>query len=356
VERMTSLERVAAVINHQIADRVPVDLHNFLTTVHYAGYSMADALQNGDMLADAQLKFWRDFGHDMLLVENGVVAEAGACGCEVAYSVAQPPRVVGHILADGLDKIDDLEVPDPYTAHPMCEVLRAVGILVHEIGDKVFIMGRADQGPVALAAALRGYEQILYDLSLNEQPELLHKVLDYCVKVQTRYALALKEQGAHGTATGGAGVDFIGPRLYRQFEHFYERQVIQAVNSPDFPVALHICGDSTLILQDMVDTGAPVLELDYKTDMRKAKEVLRGKSTFLGPINPALIWGAKSPEEVEDAAREAIAVLGPGGEFILGPGCALGADTPADNIHALIEAAKKYGHYHADGSLKYPDA
>jgi uroporphyrinogen decarboxylase len=136
VERMTSLERVAAVINHQIPDRIPVDLHNFLTTVHYAGYSMAAALQDGDMMAEAQLKFWRDFGHDMLLVENGVVAEAEACGCDVAYSVAQPPRVVGHILAEGLNRIDNLEVPDPYTAHPMCEVLRAVRILANEIGDK----------------------------------------------------------------------------------------------------------------------------------------------------------------------------------------------------------------------------
>jgi uroporphyrinogen decarboxylase len=352
VQRMSSLERVLAVIQHRIPDRVPVDLHNFLSTVHFAGLSIGDALQDGELMAEAQLQSWREFGHDMLLVENGVIAEAGACGCTIEYYVDQPPRVARHILADGLDRIDTLEVPDPYKTHPMCEVLRAVRILVDEIGDHVFVMGRADQGPVALAAALRGYEQILYDLSLNEQPELLHKVLDYCVKVQTRYALALKEQGAHGTATGGAGVDFIGPHLHRQFEHAYERQFVQAVNSPDFPVALHICGDATLILQDMVDTGAPILELDYKTDMRRAKDLLRGKCTFLGPVNPALIWGAKSPQAVDEAAREAIEILAPGGEFILGPGCALGADTPAANIHALIEAARKYGQYNPDGSLQ----
>ena len=45
VEAMTSLERVMATINHQIPDRVPVDLHNFLTTLAYAGYSMDEALQ-----------------------------------------------------------------------------------------------------------------------------------------------------------------------------------------------------------------------------------------------------------------------------------------------------------------------
>jgi uroporphyrinogen-III decarboxylase len=48
---------------------------------------------------------------------------------------------------------------------------------------------------------------------------------------------------------------------------------------------------------------------------------------------------------VEDACREAIDLLAPDYGFILGPGCALGTPTPADNIHALVESAKKYGFY-----------
>ena len=102
----------------------------------------------------------------------------------------------------------------------------------------------------------------------------------------------------------------------------------------------------------MIATGAPVLELDYKTDMRLAKDLMRGKTTFLGPVNPELLWVAKDPAEVDAAAKEAVEILAPGGEFILGPGCALGYSTPADNIHALLEAARKYGNYNPDGTLK----
>ncbi len=349
---MNSLERCLAVIDHKIPDRVPVDLHNFLTTIHYAGFPMGQALQDGEMLAEAQLRFWRDFGHDMLMVENGVIAEASACGCQVDYYDDGPPRVSGHVLADGLEKISTLEIPDPFSTPPMCEVIKAVRILVKEVGKRVFVMGRADQGPGALAMALRGYERFIMDLAVNEQPELIHEVLDYCVKVQTRYAMALKEAGAHGTATGGLGLSLLSPRLYRQIEFPYERRFIQAVSSPDFPAALHICGDATLILADMVATGAPILELDYKTDMHKARQILHGKAVFLGPVNPELIWVSRNPQEIEDAAREAIATLAPGGDFILGPGCALGYDTLSDNIHALIEAAWKYGIYNPDGSLK----
>jgi len=351
MERMTSLERTMAVVRHQIPDRVPVDLHNFLVTIAYAGYPMAEALQDGQMLAEAQLKFWRDFHHDVLLIENGVVAEAGACGCEIDWPVDGPPRVVGHVLAGGLEKVAELKVPDPWETSPMRENLEAVRIIRKELGDQVYIMGRCDQAPASLAGALRGYEQFIVDMAENEQPELIHQVLDFCAQVQTRYMLAMREAGAHGTAMGEMGVDIIGPRLHRSFAHPYDRKVVQAVASGDFPVALHICGNATLILPEMLATGAQILELDYKTDKAKAKEMLRGKAAFLGPVNPELIWGS-TPAEVEEAAREAIEVLGPGGGLILGPGCALGHTTPPNNIHALIEAAWKYGVYNPDGTLR----
>jgi MtaA/CmuA family methyltransferase len=347
---MTSLERVLATVGHRIPDRVPVDLHNFLPAVVHAGLPLDAALQSGDLIAESQLRYWRDFGHDVLLVENGVIAEAQACGCEAEYKPDQPPDLVTHILADGLEKVLDLEVPDPFTTFPMNEVIRAVRILADEVGDRVFIMGRADQGPAALYGALRGYEQFVLDLQLDEQPELVRATLDFCTRVQRRYAEALREAGAHGTSMGGVGVDLIGPRLHRAFCHPYAREVIGAVSGPDFPYSLHICGDSTLILADMVATGAQMMELDYKTDMRAAKEALRGRATFLGPVNPVTLWGGQ-PSDVEREAREAIEILGPGGEFILGPGCALSLDTPDDNVHALVESARRYGVYAPDGSL-----
>lgn len=98
-------------------------------------------------------------------------------------------------------------------------------------------------------------------------------------------------------------------------------------------------------------TGAAILELDHMTDMRVAKNVMRGKATFLGPINPAETLWRGTPALVEEQAREAIEILAPGGGLILGPGCAMAPDTPAENVHALIEAARKYGRYRPDGSL-----
>ena len=46
---MTSLERATTTINHGIPDRVPTDLHNFLFTLKFAGFSMDElAAERGD--------------------------------------------------------------------------------------------------------------------------------------------------------------------------------------------------------------------------------------------------------------------------------------------------------------------
>ena len=62
------------------------------------------------------------------------------------------------------------------------------------------------------------------------------------------------------------------------------------------------------------------------------------------PDQRGVVTGAREFRR-EAAARAAIEVLGEGGGLILGPGCALPPRTPPENIHTLIETAKKYGVY-----------
>jgi uroporphyrinogen decarboxylase len=106
----------------------------------------------------------------------------------------------------------------------------------------------------------------------------------------------------------------------------------------------HICGNTLPIIDDFIATGAEVLEIDHKTDAQVAKAHAGHKATLLGNLDTNLLYSG-TPAEVDDACREAIQVMAPDYGFILGPGCALGTGTPADNIHALVESAKKYGVY-----------
>jgi MtaA/CmuA family methyltransferase len=347
---MTSLERCMAVIRHEVPDCVPVALHNFLMAARMAGIPLSQCLRSGELMAEAHLVAWRRFGHDMLLVENGTTAVAQAFGCGVAYSDEIAPRVVDPVLKELAD-IDRLRIPDPDRDFPLTEVLEAVRILRREIGDRVCIMGRADQAPMALAAAMRHHERFLLDLGEADDLRLIGHVIDVCREATTRYALALRDAGAHVTSIGEFGSDVISPRMYRELAIPRLKQFFAAMRQAGLPAALHQCGNSTSVLSDMVSTGADILELDVHTDGVAARQVTRGRAAVLGMVDPAGVLARGTPDLVRERTRRALDTLGPGGGFFVGPGCALVPEVPEENIAALVETARAGGRYRADGTL-----
>jgi MtaA/CmuA family methyltransferase len=347
---MTSLERVMTVISGGIPDRVPTDLHNFLMAARTAGIPLAECMQSGKLLAESQIVAWRVFKHDMLLVENGTATLGQAMGCGVLYANDAAPLVIDPVLKI-LDDLNELRLPDPEKDQPLPQVLKAVSILRREFGDRVFIMGRADQGPMALAAALRGYKQFFLDLGEEKNAPLIERLLDICVEADIRYAFALREAGAHGTSLGELGSDTISPTMYRRLGMPRLKKFYAAMQEKRFPASLHQCGNTAAVLSDMVSSGAAILELDPRTDLRAAKEMTRKKATVLGMVDPANVLERGTPALVREKSEEAIDILAPGGGFILGPGCALTPETPEANVMAMIESAVQFGRYRPDGTL-----
>ena len=345
MEQMTSLERAMTVMRGGVPDRVPVDLHNFMMTAQSSGRRFPEFFQQGRWMAEAQIAAWERFGHDVLLLENGTAALAESCGCRVEYLEDSAPVVVAPAL-ECLADVRSLEVPDPYQAHPLPELLDATRRVAEAIGDRVCVMGRGDQGPFSLAAMLRGQAAFLKDLALGEELDHVHALLDFCRKVVTRYALAQVDQGAHCTSIGEspAGPDVISPAMYSAYAFPYGWQMAHDLRRAGIPLAYHICGDVTPIMGKMVEVGAAIIEVDQKTDPVVAKALAQGKVSLLGPVDPS-VMAQGTPQEVEEHCRRAIEVLAPGGGFILGPGCALPPTTPAENIDAMIETARAYGQY-----------
>ena len=342
---MNSVERVGTTIELREPDRVPVDLHNFQLAAHASGMPMSQVFRDGELLADAMLTAWREFGHDMILLENGTACNAEACGVAVRYRDDTAP-VAGLPILDSLAKVAQLEVPDPYVTFPMSEILKATRILAREIGDKAWICARADQGPMDLAAQLRGISEFMMDLATGEEEDLIHALLDYARRVATRYAYALIECGGRSTSIGEpiAGPAMISPRHYRRYPSSHERRMATELKEHGIILHLHICGNTELITDDFIATGAQVLEIDHKTDAARLKAPARGKTCLLGNIDTNLL-ALGTAADVDAACHELIDICKPGGGFILGPGCAMAPTTPAGNIHALVESAKKYGSY-----------
>ncbi len=145
---------------------------------------------------------------------------------------------------------------------------------------------------------------------------------------------------SNGDSPAGPGPDLAGhvPKL---------RPAVGAAAAPDEahalgrPYVLHICGDTTRILEDMLATGADALELDYKTDAGPARDALKGRAVFIGNIDPSGVLALGTPARVEARTRELLRRLRRGTpRFILNAGCAIPAETPPANLRAMIRAAR----------------
>ena len=69
-------------------------------------------------------------------------------------------------------------------------------------------------------------------------------------------------------------------------------------------MALHICGNATRIVNDMVATHSPLLEVDYKVDLAQVKEGIRGKTAVMGTVDPSAVLALGTADQVrEERAR-----------------------------------------------------
>jgi MtaA/CmuA family methyltransferase len=137
-----------------------------------------------------------------------------------------------------------------------------------------------------------------------------------------------------------AGPDLISPAMYAEFARPYETRLVDEAHRIGRPYALHICGNTTRILDGMLATGADALELDYKTDVRAARDAMSGRSAFIGNIDPSSVLALGTTALVEARTRELLEVFAGVPGFILNAGCAIPAETPPANLRAMLAAAR----------------
>ena len=168
--------------------------------------------------------------------------------------------------------------------------------------------------------------------------------MSICTQAGALCCKAMLDAGAHCTSIGDstAGPDVISPAMYERFALRYEKELIDAVHRHGGRIALHICGNATRIIPQMVETGADILELDQKTDLQKAFPLMKNRTVVLGQISPLTLMKGDT-QAVERETREMLCTVG--GEqatgVILGPGCALGGTTPHENVHAMLRMVQK---------------
>jgi uroporphyrinogen decarboxylase len=333
-------ERIAAALRGERPDRVPVMLHNFMVAARQAGVTMRAFREDPRTMADVFVRAVETYGVDGVLVDVDTATLAGALGVPVELPEDEPALVHGARLGS-LEEVDDLEPPDVGRDPRVQAWLEAVRLLARHFGGQVFVRGNCDQAPFSLASMVRGAADWMMDLMDEGSHGRAERLLDHCAEAGRQFVRLMASTGAHMVSGGDspAGPDLVSPRLYRAFALPGERRLVDEAHRQGLPYALHICGRTDSILDDMLATGADALDLDYKTDARLAHGRMKDRAAFIGNLDPSGVLALGTPALVEARTRELCALFADTPRFVLNAGCALPATTPPENLRAMIRAA-----------------
>lgn len=305
----------------------------------FSGYTIKEFTTNPEILAESLLNAQNHFGYDAIYIAADTWINAEAMGCEVNFPVNNPAE--GEQILDSKNDLNKLTIPDPEKDGRWPLMLKAAEIVCKNNDNQACIIGNIDQSPFTLAGELRGIENLMIDL--KEDPNFVFKLLDICSESVIGYGKAMAKKGVHVLNTGDSLAQLIGPKYFQKFALTYEKKVFKELKKEtDLPVTLHICGDTTKILEYIPQTEVDGFEVDHAVMLQKAFELVGEEISLIGNIDPVDILNNKTPEVVKKHIRDILKKHGSKNGFILASGCTIAPDNPAENIKTMVNTTREY--------------
>jgi MtaA/CmuA family methyltransferase len=339
---MDGYQRINAAIKGLPTDKTPIMLHNFMMAAREYGVTMEQYRNSPIVIADAFKASIEKYQYDGILIDIDTATLAGAVSVHVDFPVDDPARTHN----GNLENLEDVVKLKPVKVENYLQIqiwLEAVRLLKDYFKNEIYIRGNCDQAPFSLASMMRGAQNWMLDLMMGED-EQLGLLLEYCTDASTQFIMLMAQTGCDMVSSGDspAGPEMISPEMYLKYAMPYEKKLVETAHQSGVPYALHICGNTDVILEHMLLTGADAFELDYKTDVTKAFGIFHQTATFIGNIDPSGVLALGTVDEVQKKTLDLLSAYKNSNRFILNAGCAIPPNTPSENLKMMIDTARNF--------------
>lgn len=347
---MNSNERVKNAIKRKKTDCIPVGPYMGNHCAAVAGIKLIDYYTKASKMAETQIKAWEIYGQDVVCVQSDNYYIVEGFGLKTNYYENSTPVCIEPPVKDVKD-IAGLKVPDPYKDGRMPVYVEAVDI-VSKWFKKSVIVRTPGTGPFTMAGHLMGVQEFIMELAKIEHnmegadEKAIHYLLSLCTEALIKFGKAMLASGADTVqcADSLASLDMISPEMYEKFAFPYEKKYFDEIRSAarekDAYTLLHICGNNTKVLDKYADTGADIIEVDYKSDLKYWKQKIGDRVTLMGNLDPSAVLLQGSTQKVCEASLRCIEDASGNGGFILGSGCEVPVQAPKENIMEMIRVAR----------------
>jgi len=257
--------------------------------------------------------------------------EAESLGLKILKPDDAPYTIIEHPIKNEYD-LGKLHIPNPKKNGRM-PIASNVIRKMHKTFDCINVAYII--GPYTLAGLLCGASTVIKNVLKNVV--FLEKVLEFSSKVIDIYCTELINSGAdricmlEPTATG------LSPEQFKEFSGNYIKKLKSNWN---IPLILHICGDTTSLILEMIKTNCNGISLDAMVDLQYVANLISLDILILGNIDPVRVLAFGNKEEVEEKVKKLLFDMRGVDNFILSSGCDIPLDTPLENIEAFMKAAR----------------
>lgn len=346
MSKLTSRERVLRAVHRAPTDCVAAMPYMYDIAAVTAGIPLQQFYTDPQAMVQAQLALHDCVGQDVIAIGSDNFYIAEGFGCQTTRGNDELPALVKPPLTRLAD-VFGLSVPDPYTQGRMPVMLEALRLARKAVGDEVALRSPGT-GPFALASYFIGTQQWLLEVAQVEaeleeaNAAAVHYALDLASDALIRFGKACWDAGADILHCGDslASCNVISPRTFERFSFPYLQKVFRAWKAHGVTCALlHICGNSTKVLDLYAATGADLVEVDHVVDLAAAKQRIGERVTLVGNVDTVTELLQGTPAAVHASAQRCIDQAGRGGGFLLGSGCIVPRYTPIENVQEMIRVA-----------------
>ncbi len=302
-----------------------------------ANHAFLEVCKTPDLAVEVSLQPFRLLGVDAVIVFSDILIPAEAMGLKLELGDAGPnlPNPVR-----SKRDVDNLKLFDPEIETAFLP--EAIRRLARELGPTVPVLGFA-AAPWTLGCYMvegrtgEGFATVKNFL-LREPTtfrELLHRIAQATIPY-------LKAQIAAGAAAVQLFDTWCGELSLRDYEEFAlpaTQEIISALASEasQTPV-IYYTKASHHLLPAIARSGANVLSVDWRIDLRALRAQLGPRIAIQGNVDPAVLLGP--PETIRRATQKAIASLA-GTGHILNLGHGILQQTPVENAKLFIETGQQ---------------
>ena len=196
-------------------------------------------------------------------------------------------------------------------------------------------------GPYTLAGRLIGMSEIM--MASITDPEMVETVLEKATEFIIAYARAYRDAGADGFVMAEPTTGLISPKLARKLSHPYTKAVIDAVQTREYIVVYHNCGESVVkMTEDMSAFHAEGYHFGNCINMADILPHLPADSLVMGNVAPAEQFCVGTPEGITENTREILEACDKYPNFVISSGCDMPPTCNWDCIDAFFAEVTRF--------------